>query len=180
MIVKRRDTMRIKAIAILGVLALASTVWAQSLGEIAAQEKKRRKGTTQVITERDLARAQGQSYSQPPETPGSEETSETSETTESASAESTKGEKPKTEEEIRAESYSDWQTRIKSTRERVERLEKDVDSLQLQANDVGVNQFSPARAQLLEMLEKKKQELAAAQQQLADLENERRRSGYSR
>ncbi|MBN2371084.1 MAG: hypothetical protein JXO72_11425 [Vicinamibacteria bacterium] len=174
--------MRIRAIAILSVLGLASTVWAQSLGEIAAQEKKRRKGATHVITEGDLARARGQNYSQPPETMPAEETSEDSAPVEGASTE--KGEKSKTEEkteaEIRAEKLSDWQARQKTARERVERLDKEVNDLELHANDMTVSQFGASRTRLIERLDAAKKELAEARQQLADLETERRRSGFSR
>jgi hypothetical protein len=180
-IVKRRMTMRIRAIAILSVLTFVSTVWAQSLGEIAEQEKKRRKGTTHVITERDLARARGSNYSQPPETLPDGESSEASETSEGASSGESTGEneEEKTPAEIRAEQRADWQKREQNAREKVDRLQKQVNDLQARAN-ASVDQLGAGRAELLDTLEKKEQELASAQEELTNLEEERRRAGIER
>lgn len=154
---------------------------AESLADIAAREKERRKGKSgKVITENDLRRA-GSSVYIPPDTTESGDASSTS--TESASGEGAApakpaggGEgaaatKPKSDDEIRDDAKKAWRERMDKASAEVTRLQSEVTTLEQNPN-IYLNPGAVSQ------LDKAKQALAAARQQVDTLEDERRRNGY--
>jgi len=166
------------------LLLVPSFLSAQSLGEIAAREKARRekvaKGKpTQVITETDLGSRTGGTVSHPeatdadappPATPG------TAAGTGKETAKAGGAKKEKTEDEVRSENSQQWRTRLQTARQNEARLQSRISELQAV---LGVP--APAygsRASAVSQLEQARRDLATAQQQIADLEEEGRRNGY--
>lgn len=151
---------------------------AQSLAEIAAKEKEKKKGKqAKVYTEDDLRRAKPN-----PNLAGGEDAAAAT-PAEGAPAEAKEGapqekKKEKTEEELRAEQETGWRQKLQKAREDVTRLSAEVDRLQGVLNDTTVNIYSATRTNALSQLEQTKQQLAAAQQAVTDLEDEGRRRGY--
>ena len=162
-------------------VALAAAVaWPQSLGEIAAREKLRQErerkkagGASKVIKEEDLRGRGAGTYSQPAASggPGSPSASP-------SPAASPGAEKPKTEDELRAERESDWRDRQQKAQEDVTRLSGDVDRLQSALNDVSQNLYGATRTGLLNRLDQAQKDLAAARQKVADLQEEGRRNRF--
>src|SRR4029079_18577540 len=85
--------------------------------------------------------------------------------------------KEKTDDEQRAERQGGWRKRGQDTQTQVDALATRVASVQNSRNDVN-GLYSPARAELAGQFEKAKADLAAAQQQAADLQEEGRRNGF--
>jgi hypothetical protein len=162
------------------VVALAAVVaWPQSLAEIAArekarQEKERRKagGPAKVITEDDLRGRGAGTYSQPgtgtAASPGASP----------SPAASPGAEKPKTEEELRAEAEKAWREKLQHFQTEVTRLEGVVASLQTDLGDLSGPLYGGSRTALLNRMEGAQKSLAAAKQQVADIEEEGRRNRY--
>jgi hypothetical protein len=162
------------------VVALAAAVaWPQSLAEIAArekarQEKERKKagGPAKVITEDDLRGRGAGTYSQPgtgtAASPGA-----------SPSPSASPGaEKPKTEEELRAEAEKAWREKLQHFQNEVIRLEGVVASLQTDLGDLTGPLYGGSRTALLNRMEQAQKSLAAAKQQVIDIEDEGRRNRY--
>lgn len=171
--------MRVRFLSVAGLVTAAlllvpSFVPAQSLGELAEKEKERRKKekAAKVYSEDDLR--------------GSKGTLSVTGTVASSGAEEKKAEagaasgakKEKTEDEKRTEAQQAWRQKLDKANADVSRLQAEVDSLQLQLNDINVNLYSPGRTAALNRLEQAKTELAAAKQAVADLEEEGRRNGF--
>jgi hypothetical protein len=150
-------------------------VLGQSLAEIAAREKERRKGKTEkVITEDELKRA-GR-----PEPPPADATATTGEGQAQGPAAATGAQKgEKTDEELRAEREKDWNDRHKKAQDEVSRLTARIAELQTTTGDLRVLQTGPHRVQAMAELEAARQELQQAQQRLEDMEEERRREGFT-
>jgi chromosome segregation ATPase len=166
------------AAALLGLPQAAS---AQSLGEAAEKAKKERKGgsKTKVITDTELRQA-GAGRPEAPVT-----SSETA--TEAAPAAPAEGAAPgtavpakaeKTEDELRAEAEAKWRDRVKKAQEEVGRLNTEANTLQTNLNDLSQNLYGSNRTATMNRLDEVKKQLAVAQQSVADLEEEGRRSRF--
>jgi hypothetical protein len=163
------------AVVVATLLLAAPAASAQSLGEVAAREKAKRKGKEpgKVFTEDDLRRAggvvsaPGGSSTTEPEAapaPGEAPSGEPAEPG-AAAGQAAPSPPEKTEDEIRAEQQEAWQARLD-------------DATQFDLNDTSGGVFTPRRAQLQQRLEEAQQRLAAAQQKVADLEEEGRRNRF--
>jgi hypothetical protein len=145
-----------------------------SLADAAAKEKERRKGqkAPKVITEGDLLDAKGRSLSatednsQPAPAAGAPAGKADGKT-----ADGKKAPVPKTDEEIRADKQKDWHTRHDAAAAEVNRLSQVVSDLQASvgqySSDVLKNHLADAQ-----------KALEAAQAKAAQLEDERRYSGF--
>jgi len=177
------------SIAVVAVVALlgGSFLYAEeSLGDAAAREKERRKDkpAPKVLTQDDLARAGGRSLSvtgegDPEAAPANEDGSANPEgkpaATDAKATTAEDKEKDKDKEkdpaDERADAQKAWHERWEKANAEVTRLEKEVQQLEsdqnLYTNSTHVSRLEDAR-----------KKLAAAQDQLETLENERRRGGY--
>jgi len=165
------------SIAVLAGMLLPRPAVGQSLGEVAAREKERRKGKTDhVITDEDLRKAHSRATDDSEAATTSDSAAKPDSTPKADSA--TSGKKEKTEEELRADRQKAWQERRNKADEDVKRLSKEIEDLQRTAGNRRTYQYDPNRAQALDRLEAAKTELQAAQQRLDDLEDERRREGF--
>ena len=150
----------------------------QSLGEIAAREKEKRKSSkpAKVYTERDLRTAGAGGTVSATESGAPAE----AETAASGAKEEGKGGAPKgkTEEEVQAEQAKAWREKLQKANENVSKLQADADRLQVALNDLTGNIYGSQRTALLSKLEEVKKQIAAAKQAVADLEDEGRRSRF--
>jgi len=156
------------------VSVLAAPAFSQSLAEAAKKERERRKTQPEakVYTEGDLRRAgQGSvsvsgQYSEPaqpaaspsPATPGSES--------------------QKSEDEVRNEQEQAWRDKLQQANQDVQRYQEQVTNLQQAANDLTGNLYGSGRTKLLNELEQARKNLAEAQQRVAQLQEEGRRSRF--
>jgi hypothetical protein len=176
-------TLQAVALAVLLAAGLPSIARAESLGEIAAKERARRSGKpTKVITEEDLKKSGKGTVSTGVGQLPADEAKKAEDAKKAAGGEKAEGaakeeKKEKTEDELRTEREQDWRKRRDAADQEVQRLQAEVDRLQTYANDINVA-MGPGRAELLERLEKAKQELEAARAKVAGLEDERRRAGF--
>ena len=167
------------AVAVAASAAIASPVLAQSLAEVAARTKKKDAGKAKpakVYTETDLRKPATSGAMSQMEGPGSAEPSPApaAGTTGAAPA----GEVPKTEEEQLAEKQTEWRGRLQHAQSEVTRISAEVERTQLALNDLSGPLYGGNRAGLIARLELGQQQLALAQQQVADLEEEGRRARY--
>jgi hypothetical protein len=169
---------------VLAALAVSAAVaGAQSLGELAAKEKERqekerqkRGGASKVITENDLGGRKGGTLSNAGATAG--ESAPAASPSPGAAGAKPAEAKEKTPDEIRAEQENDWRQRTGRARDEVTQLTDKVNRIQQTLNDLTANLYSSSRTAVLQQLETTKTELAAAQQKVADLEEEGRRKQY--
>jgi hypothetical protein len=169
-----------RSLLTVSVAALAAAVaWPQSLAEIAAREKARQErerkkagGPAKVITEDDLRGRGAGTYSQPG-------TGTAASPAASPSPGASPGaEKPKTEEELRAEAEKAWREKLQHFQNEVLRLEGVVASLQTDLGDLSGPLYGGSRTALLNRMEQAQKSLAAAKQQVVDIEDEGRRNRY--
>jgi hypothetical protein len=161
-------------------VALAAAIaWPQSLAEIAAREKERQEkvkrktgGAAHVITEDDLRGRGAGTYSQP-----GAGTTATPSASPSPGA-SPSAEKPKTEDEIRAEQEKAWRDRLEHFQTEVTRLTGVVDSLQRDLGDLSGPLYGGSRTSLLTRLDAAQKSLAEARLQVEALQEEGRRNRY--
>jgi hypothetical protein len=163
----------VAALVAAALVALPAVSGAQSLAEIAAREKERRKNQkpAKVYTENDVRRGAGElgeAAAVPPP-------AETGAKAEGAAAAPAKPEK--SDEEKKAEQQKAWRERLKKTTEDVTRLGAEVDRLQAAA-DGNSNFFSATRTSLVSQLDQAKVQLEQAKQTLSELEEEGRRNLY--
>ena len=184
------------------VLGLTGAASAQSLGELAEKEKEKRQGkpAPKTITEADLARAGKRgtlSMSGSPEEPAASAEAapaptEGTEATEGEKAEETppadqkpaepakpKGPQPKSEEQVRAEKRAETQKKLDLARENAAKHQKLVNDIQAVLNS-GAGLYTPGRADLIKRLEDEKQAVAKGQADIAQLEEDIRRSAWAR
>lgn len=155
-------------------LALASGAAAQSLAEIAAKQKEKRKGKpAKVYTEEDLKHGPSRGF-----TPGDEQAASEGEPAPPAAPPAAGAPAPKSEDEVRAEQQRAWREKLQKTRDNVTQLGAETNRLQTALNDLTQPAFGATRANRIAALEKAKQQLAAAQQAVVDLEEEGRRNGF--
>jgi hypothetical protein len=160
------------------LLALPQAASAQSLGEAAEKAKKERKGGSKpkVITDSELRQA-GAGRPEPPVS--SSETATEAAPAEGAAPGTAAPAKPeKTEDELRAEAEAKWRDRVQKAREEVGRLNSEANTLQTSLNDLSQNLYGSNRTATMNRLDEVKKQLAAAQQSVADLEEEGRRSRF--
>lgn len=169
----------VAAAAAIAVLAPLSP--AQSLGEIAARTNKKKKDDeaksgkpAKVYTESDL-RGRPSATGNVSQMDGSAATSEASP---APGAVRPAGEKPKTDEEARAEALTDWRERLQHAEAEVARITAEVDRSQTSLNDLSVPLYGGTRASLIARVEEGKRQLALAQQFLADIQEEGRRARF--
>jgi len=154
------------------VSVLAASAFAQGLADAAARERERRKKQPQakVYTESELRTSgrgnltglenqapQGEASPQPAAAPGGA---------------------AKSEDETRAEQETAWREKLQQANQDVERFRGQVDSLQRDLNDLSGNIYGAGRTKLLNEIETARKSLADAQQRVADLQEEGRRSRF--
>jgi len=160
------------------VVALAAAVaWPQSLAEIAAREKERQEkvkkktgGAAHVITEDDLRGRGAGTYSQP----GAGAAPSAS----PSPGASPGAQKPKTEDEIRAEQEKAWRERLEHFQSEVTRLTGVVASIQSDLGDLTGPLYGGSRTALINRLDTAQKSLADARRQVEDLQEEGRRNRF--
>ena len=169
-----RSLMTVSAVALAAAIA-----WPQSLAEVAAREKERQDklkkktgGAAHVITEDDLRGRGAGTYSQPGA--GTAATPSSRPSPGAAPA----AEKPKTEDEIRAEQEKAWRDRLEHFQAEVSRLTGVVDSLQRDLGDMTGPLYGGSRTNLLNNLDKAQKSLAEARLQVEAIQEEGRRNRY--
>jgi DNA repair exonuclease SbcCD ATPase subunit len=162
---------------LLAALGLASGASAQSLAEIAAQQKEKRKGKpAKVFTEDDLKR--GTSRGTTPDNAGAVVEGEAPATPAPGAAPASEQGASKSEDELRAEAQKAWRDQLQKSRDNAAQLSAEVDRLQTSLNDLAQPLYGSTRTNRLAALDKAKQQLATAQQTIVDLEEQGRRSSY--
>jgi hypothetical protein len=164
----------VAAVAAVGLL-LASLASAQGLGDVATQEKEKRKAAPKtggkVYTESDLGPSVapvGVPSSLPAEGEESSEEGEDGEGEDAAAA----------AEEQRAQAEAAWRGKLEQAQKEQDVYREVIERLQLELNDMSGGVYNPGRAARMEFLEENKQLLAEAQQRVAALEAEGRANGY--
>lgn len=171
------------AVTAAAVAALATPSIAQSLAEVAARTKKKEEGKpkpAKVYTESDLrSRPAGSGAMSAMEGPVPETaTTATASPAPGTGAVPPAGEKAKTEDEIRAEKQAEWRERLQHAESEVARITDEVNRAQTALNDISGPLYGGTRAGLITRVEEGKRQLALAQQQVADLQEEGRRARY--
>lgn len=156
---------------LVSVLA-GSALFAQGLADAAARERERRKKLSQakVYTEAEL-RTSGRGN-----LTGLENQAPQGEASPQPAA--TAGGAAKSEDEVRAEQEAAWREKLQQANEDVERFAGQVDALQRDVNDLSGNIYGAGRTKLLNELEAARKRLVDAQQRVADLQEEGRRSRF--
>ena len=172
-----------KALALVAVLALPSFAGAQSsMAELAAREREKRKAQKpagKVITDEDLKRGtagRGTVNTAPGETVPAAAASPAAGGAQPAVAAGTQ--KPKTEEELRAEQEQAWRERLKKAQGEVQRVTQALETVNRSLADMTGNLYGSQRTTLLAEADKLKIEQQVVQQQLAAVEDEGRRSRF--
>jgi len=169
----------VAVLVIAGVVKIPTVAPAQSLGELAAREKERRKGlTARLYTEEDLRHAneqRGAYASSEAQDPGAVLQAAAGDAPAAAPKE---GASAKSEDQLRAEQEKAWRDRLQKAKDDVTRLSADVERLQLGLNDVSQNLYGAGRRAQIDRLESAKGQLVAAQQSVEGLEEEGRRASF--
>ena len=177
----------VSAVGLVGALLLASgDTSAQSLGEIAAREKERRKNQkpVKVYTGDELRRAGG-TVSAPATPDASDPTPSAADPEakeEGQTGKAAETEKVKTEEEVRAEREQAWRKKLEAARAEASRLSAEIEMLQTYLNDIAVQNLYTvpglpnSRTTMLQRIDEAKEKLAAVKQEVVDLEEEGRRN----
>ena len=176
--------------AVLAVAVVSALAWVaspagadapRSLGEVAAQTKKKK--PVKVITEDDLrAPRHGGSYSQPAAEGGTSPTATTASPVPAGSpapgAAAAPAEKPKTEDELRADREKEWRDKMTAAQADVATWTGEVTRLQASLSDNTVPMYGAGRAARSDALENAKRQLAAANQAVENLQEEGRRNRF--
>jgi hypothetical protein len=164
--------------AVAAIAVLAPPLPAQSLGEIAARTNKKKDADksgkpAKVYTETDLrGRPDSGSMSQ------MDGPAATSTASPAPGAVRPAGEKPKTEEEERAEKMTEWRERLQHVESEVTRISGEVDRAQMALNDLSVPLYGGTRSGLIARVDEGKRQLALAQQLVLDTQEEGRRARF--
>jgi hypothetical protein len=163
--------MRVAVIAVTLAVIGSSLVQAESLGEVAAREREKKKnkaGSGRVLTESDLAkRGTRGNYNNPDEA-----TAPPSDATTAVAP----GEKPKdapkekTADEVRAEAQDAWKKRYEAKNKEIADLQAKI--AEMETRPIYMDAGAQAN------LQKLKDQLTAAQQALSQMDDERRRNGF--
>ena len=165
------------ALVAAGLLCLAHAAAAQSLAEIAAKQKEKRKGgQTKVYTEQDLKKGPASNIVADEGVPAGD--GEATAPTSPAEGQGAAGPPQKSDDELKAEREAAWRDKIGKARDNVLQLTSEVSRIETALNDLTVPIYGTARTNRMQALDKTKQQLTAAQQSVADLEEEGRRSGF--
>jgi hypothetical protein len=150
---------------------------AQSLAEIAAKEKERRKGKAgKVITEDDLRSASQGVPSGEPET--STDADATAEEGASPAPGAAQGAKPeKTDDEKKAEKQAALQKEVDAERAHIEGIKRDIALREAELNDLSNYTFGGRRADLAKFVDDAKQAIVTHEAQVAKLVEQGRREG---
>ena len=184
-------------VAAVVVAGLAGAASAQSLGELAAKEKQKRQGkpAPKVITEDDLARAGTRGTLSVTGDPAEAEAASTDPAAnpDEAAAAPADGEaaatpagnkpgakKEKTPAELEAERRAEWQKKFDLAKQKVGIYQGNVDRIQTDLNDLSAGVYTDRHRTVLKMFDEEKAKLAAAQAELATLDEEGRRNGWPR
>ena len=166
----------VAAVAAAGLL-LASFASAQGLGDVANQEKKKRKAAPP---------SEAKSYDGNDLGPSVAVVGVPTSLPETADEASGEGEEGEAEGDEAAESEVDakeqaeaaWRTQLERARKEEDVYREVSERLQLELNDTSGGIYNPGRAARLQFLEENKQLLAETQQRVATLEAEGRANGY--
>ena len=165
------------------IAAFAPSTPAQSLGEIAARTRKKDedKKKAKVYTEADL-RGRPAASGAMSQMDGPDGTS-TATSTQSpdpgmGSGVPPAGDKPKSEEEERAEKQTEWRARLQHAESEVARISGEVDRAQTALNDFSGALYGGNRAGLINRVDEGKRQLALAQQLVQDIQEEGRRARF--
>jgi hypothetical protein len=169
------------AAAAAAIAVLAPPSPAQSLAEVAARTKKKdaeKSGKpAKVYTEADLRGRPAASGSMS-QMDGPDATPAGSPAQGAAGALPPAGEKPKTEEEERAEKMTEWRERLQHAESEVARISAEVDRAQTALNDLTSPLYGGARTGLINRVDEGKRQLALAQQLVQDIQEEGRRARF--
>jgi septal ring factor EnvC (AmiA/AmiB activator) len=165
-----------KLLYLVPAIVLASaTVQAQSLTDLAKAEKARRAklqksgGPSKVYTENDQSGGGGST---------TEATSTGTAAAGAAPAAAATGKKEKTPEEQAADAQKEWNEKLKQAQDQIKELEATIARNERTMSSL-IN-ITPQRADLATQIEADKKKLADLQQQLVNLEDQRRRAGMPR
>lgn len=156
-------------------LAAVSVAQAQSLTDLARQEKQRRAklrtsgGPTKVYTENNRS-------TQPIEVAPADGAAPTA--VDPLAAAAPTGPKEKTREELNADRQKDWAEKVKKAQDEITGLEGVISKNE--RNLASLINITPARQDLANAVEADKRRLAELRQSLVTLEDERRRAGMPR
>ena len=173
-----------QTLALVAVLALPTFAGAQSMAELAAREREKRKTqkpSGKVITDEDLRRGstgtgRGTVNTAPGESAPATAASPAAGGAQPAAAAG--AQKPKTEEELRAEQEQAWRERLKKAQAEVQRVTLALETVNRSLSDMTGNLYGAQRTTLLAEADKLKIEQQVVQQQLAAVEEEGRRSRF--
>jgi hypothetical protein len=169
----------------LAVGLTSAPVAAQSLGEVAAREKAKREKAARegkarppakVITDEELRGRMGAGTLSQPAAEDNVATAPTPATPAAVPGQPAAPEK--TEDELRAERAAEWQQKLQNARADVATLRARRDQIQAALNDMTGPIYGPNRASIANQLEQTKTQLTAAEQTVANLEEEGRRNRY--
>jgi len=148
----------------------------KTMGEAAAATKKKK--PAKVYTEDDLhGRAKTGTYSQPA-AEGGPATPSSSPSPGDKKPGAAPSEKPKTEDEIRADQEKEWHDKLAQAQADVATWTAEVSRLQALLNDNTGPIYGAGRAARADALENAKRQLAAAQQTVDTLQEEGRRNRF--
>jgi hypothetical protein len=151
---------------------------AQSLAEVAAKEKERRKGKSgRTLTEEDLRRAGASRQREGTTSEGAAAPPAEGAAPDAKSAKEG-APKAKTADEVRADQEKAWRDRLTKANDDVSKLSGQIDTMQRALNDASQNLYGPGRATQIARMEDAKKQLVTAQQSVADLQEEGRRSSF--
>jgi hypothetical protein len=196
------------ALALAVVFGLSGVASAQSLGELAEQQKQKRQGkpVPKTITDADLGKTSKSkgtlSITGAPEPPAegqgdataaepAAEAAPEAEVTAEAGAEGTpppaeqravepakpKGPPPKTDDQIRAEKRAEMQKKLDLLRKELAKHTQMRDQVQSNLNGT-LGMYTDGRAEMIQLLETEKQKVAQAESEIAQLEEDIRRSNW--
>jgi len=165
----------VAAVAAVGLL-LASFASAQGLGEVADQEKQKRKAEpkagARVYTGNDL----GPSVAPIGVPSALPETTDEGSSEEGDEAEA--GEDATSQEDQQAEAEAAWRKKLEQARKEEGVYREVVEKLQLELNDMSGGVYNPGRANRIAFMEENQQLLVDTQQRIAALEDEGRVNRY--
>lgn len=165
---------KLAAIVAFSVISLPLVAQETSLAAAAEKQKKARTGQTKVVTEDDLrslrtgyvaaqAGGSGGTTADAPK-PGASPAS---------------GEKPKTDDEVRAEKKAAFQKQIKQWTDFIADTQKEMASAQSELNDLTNYVQGNRRAGMQKILDEGAKHVADAEAEIAKIEEEARRAGIS-
>jgi len=169
-------TLAVAAAIALGAAPQAST---QSLAEVAAKEKERRKGTTgKVITETDL-RGAGQGGPSDVSEASSDGEGDTSAEGASSVDGAKAAPKEKTEEEKRAYRQAAYQKEISDELAHIEGLKKDIAAREVELKDLTNYTYGGRRADLLKFVDDANKAITDHESQIEKLRAQARNEGLA-